>query len=129
MASKDLAKPIPRYEQLELLRECSEAALTYHPTIKTTLDLDPTSELLKTLVAIFSLSDPRHASIATSVWGETYESKEQQSEELSVTVQDPDYIFGQVTPDLVSILAQTDANAFRCRSYRSLRCHHSLSER
>jgi hypothetical protein len=64
MTSKDLAKLILKYEQL--LREYLKAALAYHPTIKVTLDLAPASELLKTLVAIFFPSDPRHASIAIS---------------------------------------------------------------
>ena len=78
MASKDLAKLIPKYEQL--LRECPEAALADHPTIKITIDPNPPSELLKTLVGTFSPSDPRDASIATSVWGDKYEQKEEQSE-------------------------------------------------
>jgi hypothetical protein len=47
MASSDLAKLIPKYEQP--LRECPEAALADHPTIKTTLDPDLPSELLETL--------------------------------------------------------------------------------
>jgi len=49
--------------------------------------------------------------MTTSVWGDIYESKEQQSEELSYTVQDSDHIVSALTPDLVSILEQADANA------------------
>jgi hypothetical protein len=79
MASKDLAKLIPKYEQL--FRECPEAALADHPTTKITIDPDPPSDLLKTLVGTFSTpSDPRDASIATSVWGDKYQQKEEQSE-------------------------------------------------